>query len=289
MNFRERAVLFPCGDEELVGVLALPAIPKGDVGVIVVVGGPQYRAGSHRQFTLLARDLAAQGVPVLRFDYRGMGDSEGEVRSFEAVDEDICAAIDTFVQDVPRLRRVVLWGLCDGASAAVLYAGTDRRVAGLVLLNPWVRTVAGEARVYLRHYYVRRLLSRDFWRKFLSGRVAVAASLGGVVDMARAARQTGGEGSGEVPASLSDRMVEHLGASELPLLILLSGKDFVAREFESCISASGAWARVLARADVLRFDEANHTFSSRRWRHAVAAHSLQWVLDLSEAIEEARV
>ena len=42
-------------------------------GMLIVVGGPQYRAGSHRQFTLLARDVAATGVPTMRFDYRGMG------------------------------------------------------------------------------------------------------------------------------------------------------------------------------------------------------------------------
>ncbi|KAB8057318.1 hydrolase 1, exosortase A system-associated, partial [Janthinobacterium violaceinigrum] len=58
----------------LVGILSLPAAP-GPRGVLIVTGGPQYRVGSHRQFVLLARALAAQGVPVLRFDLRGMGDS----------------------------------------------------------------------------------------------------------------------------------------------------------------------------------------------------------------------
>ena len=48
-----------------------------------MVGGPQYRVGSHRQFTLMARAFAAAGYPVLRFDYRGIGDSEGESRGFE--------------------------------------------------------------------------------------------------------------------------------------------------------------------------------------------------------------
>lgn len=281
-------MLFPCGGGELLGVLAQPAVTRGDVGLIVVVGGPQYRAGSHRQFTLLARDLAAKGVPVFRFDYRGMGDSDGEARSFEAVDEDIRAAIDAFLAAHRAVRRVVLWGLCDGASAAALYAGSDARVAGLVLLNPWVRTAASEARVYLKHYYLRRLMSRDFWRKFLSGGVAVGASLGGVVDMARAARQTGQEAA-DAPASLAERMARRLNSSGLPLLILLSGKDFVAREFEASTAGDGAWTQVLASAQVLRFAEANHTFSSQRWRDAVAAHSLQWVLGLSHSVEEAGI
>jgi len=34
----------------------------------------------------------------MRFDYRGMGDSEGEARTFESVQDDIRIAIDTFFQ-----------------------------------------------------------------------------------------------------------------------------------------------------------------------------------------------
>src|SRR5690349_24048098 len=54
-------------------------------GVLLVVGGPQYRVGSHRQFALLCRRLAGRGVPALRFDYRGMGDADGAARTFESV------------------------------------------------------------------------------------------------------------------------------------------------------------------------------------------------------------
>ncbi len=140
---QRHALAFSCEGERLYGVLDLPARAHKR-GVLVVVGGPQYRAGSHRQFTLLARTLADQGIAAMRFDYRGMGDSEGEPRSFESIDADLRAAIDTFFREAPGLEEVVLWGLCDAASAALLYAATDARVAGLVLLNPWVRTESGE-------------------------------------------------------------------------------------------------------------------------------------------------
>ncbi|HBZ05431.1 MAG TPA: hydrolase 1, exosortase A system-associated, partial [Massilia sp.] len=49
-----------CRGAWLYGIVSLPAAPHPR-GVLIVVGGPQYRAGSHRQFTLLARDLAAAG------------------------------------------------------------------------------------------------------------------------------------------------------------------------------------------------------------------------------------
>jgi len=58
----ERAFTFSCQGSELVGIAHLPAV-EADRGVLIVVGGPQYRAGSHRQFLLLARELAREGVP----------------------------------------------------------------------------------------------------------------------------------------------------------------------------------------------------------------------------------
>jgi len=75
----EIPVTFGCEDISLVGVLHAPeAAPS--LGFVFVVGGPQYRVGSHRQFVLLARDLASHGAAVLRFDCRGMGDSGGFFR-----------------------------------------------------------------------------------------------------------------------------------------------------------------------------------------------------------------
>ena len=175
MRYEERAISFACGEAALVGILSLPAQASAR-GVVIVVGGPQVRTGSHRQFTLLARALAAAGTPVLRFDYRGMGDSEGAVRDFESVDEDVRAAIDRFQQEVPGLAEVVLWGLCDGAAASALYAPQDARVRGLVLLNPWVRTDEGAARATLKHYYRGRLLDAGLWKKLASGRFDVLAA-----------------------------------------------------------------------------------------------------------------
>ena len=76
----EDPLSFGCGDETLIGVLARPAL-ETRVGVVIVVGGPQTHVGSHRQFVLLSRHLAAGGVPCFRFDVRGMGDSTGITRT----------------------------------------------------------------------------------------------------------------------------------------------------------------------------------------------------------------
>ena len=179
MNYTEQTVSFACEQDTLAGILAVPEI-AASTGVIVIVGGPQYRAGSHRQFVLLSRTLAAAGYAVLRFDHRGMGDSSGTPRDFTGVSVDIAAAITTLQSRLPSVQRVALWGLCDGASAALLYchAQQDPRVHGLCLLNPWVRSEASLARAHVKHYYADRLRQKEFWAKLVSGKVAVSALTG---------------------------------------------------------------------------------------------------------------
>lgn len=188
----ERASTFEVDGEQLLGIVhPATAVVEPHRGLLLVVGGPQYRVGSHRQFLLLARHLASAGIPVFRFDYRGMGDSSGPQRDFEQIDEDIRAAIDRFQAESPGLQEVVIWGLCDAASAALFYAWQDPRVSALVLLNPWVRTEEGLAKAYLKGYYLRRLLSRDFWTSLISGRVN---PLNSIRSLAAMVRQVAGAG-----------------------------------------------------------------------------------------------
>jgi exosortase A-associated hydrolase 1 len=276
MHFEERAVTFPCGGEPLYGVLALPAQP-GRRGVLVVVGGPQYRAGSHRQFVLLARALAAAGIPVMRFDYRGMGDSGGAQRGFDSVGEDLDAAIGQFMASVPGMDEVVLWGLCDGASAAAIYAPGDARVSGLVLLNPWVRTPEGEARATLKHYYRGRLLDRGLWTKIAQGRFelrAAAQSLAGLVAKTVAPRPPAAAGK-----TLPEKMYDGLSAFDGRLLVITSGADLTAQEFADLAGSTPAWRALMAapRVTTRKLAPADHTFSRRGWRDQVALWTGDWV------------
>ena len=281
MNVTETALAFSCAGARLAGILSQPAeaAPPGELGVVIVVGGPQYRAGSHRQFVLLARALADAGFPVLRFDCRGMGDSEGEPRSFEQTGADIDAAINALQGHAPGVQRIVLWGLCDGASAALLYLHErpDPRVAGLALLNPWVRSEASLAKTHVKHYYRQRLTERAFWRKLLSGQVALGA-LAGLLRNLRAA-------FGRAPATLEktmpyqQRMAQAWGAFQGQTLLMLSENDYTAREFIEFTAASEPWRRALAGRPATRVDVAgaDHTCSQPEARRAVEEATARWL------------
>ncbi|MDE2614839.1 MAG: hypothetical protein KGL78_15480 [Burkholderiales bacterium] len=56
----ERPAIFETGGSERIGIITRPLAEPRNVGVVVIVGGPQYRVGSHRQFALLARHLGAE-------------------------------------------------------------------------------------------------------------------------------------------------------------------------------------------------------------------------------------
>lgn len=275
----ERCVCFRCDGETLVGVLHAADVPLDDLGVLVIVGGPQYRVGSHRQFVLMARALAKAGVPTFRFDYRGMGDSSGDRRDFTAVAGDLRAALDTFCGELPTLRRVVVFGLCDAASAALMHLSTDGRVCGLVIANPWVRSEAGAAKAVVRHYYGRRLLQRSFWSKVLTGEFRPAAALSGFVRLVRLAAVSDRSSAPQPSLPFQESMRQGFERLSCPVLLVLSERDLTAREFEDLCSAEAGWSRLLARPGVTRFRVlgADHTFSSRRDRDAVADRVVGWL------------
>ncbi len=289
--------MFSCEDNSLCAIAHLPQ-PTKQCGVLIVVGGPQYRVGSHRQFLLLARELASHGFPVLRFDYTGMGDSEGEQKSFENIDADLRAAIDVFYQQHLDLKQVVIWGLCDAASAALFYAYQDQRVKGLILLNPWVYTTQGAAKTYLKHYYLHRLFSRELWGKIVSGKFDIVASIGSLAPMLKKIISTSLNGNTDnssadssqvisVDLPLPERMRQGLERFQYPVLCILSGDDLTASEFKELIAADKNWQQLFSQQRIqrLNFDESDHTFSRAVWRNQVAEWTIGWLQKLEQSLQ----
>ncbi|MGC3984921.1 MAG: hydrolase 1, exosortase A system-associated [Pseudorhodoferax sp.] len=280
--FHESAVSFACGDETLQGVLATP--PTGaaqrTVGVLIVVGGPQVRVGSHRQFVALARRLAAQGYASLRFDVRGMGDSTGGPRSFEDLQDDIAAGIETLLA-TPHVERVALWGLCDAASASLLYmdATGDTRVAGVALLNPWVRSAQSLAQTHVKHYYRQRLLQGAFWRKLLQGGVGLQALRDLATSLARLRRP---------PPAAQRTFQQRMASGWLQcgprLLVLLSDTDWTAREFEEQFNTGADWVRARQHKNVAwhGIADADHTLSGAAARTAAEDLTLAWLREMDD-------
>lgn len=268
---------FDCRGVPLFGILTRPRGASEPIGVVIVVGGPQYRVGSHRQFVLLARALADAGFPCLRFDYRGMGDSHGEPIAFEDAEADIEAAVATLRERVPALSSVALVGLCDGATVSA-FAARAVGACALALINPWVRSEAGSAEATLRHYYKGRIADAGFWRKLARGGIDVRAALAGLWrTAARVVRSRFGQGHAD--DGLAARMGRSLLSHPCPTLIVLSGRDQTAAEFSLAANRPGILRRALERASASRVEVAgaDHTFSTARRRDELAALTIGWL------------
>jgi pimeloyl-ACP methyl ester carboxylesterase len=161
----ERAVTFGLNDS-LVGIITQASRPDPTLPVVVAInGGILVRAGQGRVYVSLARRLAALGYRMLRFDLSGIGDSltrgDGLSPGSAAVD-DICLALDFFAT---AGERVVLLGLCDGATLAAHRASIDPRVVGAMLIDPLIPRTAR----YRRLHFQQRLAHRTTWSELADG------------------------------------------------------------------------------------------------------------------------
>lgn len=286
-RFTESALTFQCDGRTLIGILTVPVDPTvARRGVVIVVGGPQYRVGSHRQFVRLARRLATGGHCTLRFDHRGMGDSEGRRTSFEEIGPDIRAAVEALCARCPQVSEVTLWALCDAASAALMHASDFRNVNAMVLLNPWVRSSGSLARTHVKHYYPARLLHADFWRKLLRRELDIRTSLRSAISsvrlaMTRSTTTCGAQDGGDFQTKMADGLRRFRGS----VLLVMSGNDLTAKEFVEYTQSAPAWRGLLALPSIeqLTLPEADHTFSRAAWRAEVEEATAAWLSRLDTA------
>ncbi len=287
-SFNEQAFAFEVTDKQVTGILHPALEPRSGTGLLIIVGGPQYRIGAHRQYVHLARHCAKGGFPVMRFDYRGIGDSEGDYPGFRSVEPDVHRAIDEFLARDKKINNVVIWGLCEGASACLLGAQKHPAVSGLVLVNPWVRSEAGLAKAYVKHYYTDRLKDPELWKKLFSGKMNLGGAIGGFLgNFKKAFSGKPAAGNGEpysqpeeiTEENFPEKMLEGLQGFTGRVLLVQSEVDMVAREFDDLVRGSRDWKAAFEEKDFTRRDIAgsDHTFSSEPWRKAVAEATLDWL------------
>jgi exosortase A-associated hydrolase 1 len=207
-----------------------------------------------------------------------MGDSDGAMQGFEAAAPDVGAAIDALLQTAPEVQQVVLWGLCDAASIALMCAARHRAVTGLVLANPWVRDSTSLAAATVKQYYRDRLLHAEFWRKVLSGRFNWISSLRSLgANLLAMFGRSPGERSER--GNFREDMARGMRRFRGPILLLLSGDDLTAREFIEYASNAPEWAGLLdaERVRTVHLPKADHTFSRRAWKTRVEEETVSWI------------
>jgi pimeloyl-ACP methyl ester carboxylesterase len=153
---------------------------------VLLCPGIKTRVGPHRLYRKLVPPFIERGIPVLRVDFRGLGDSEGEWpdESIEQIYrltelghcvDDARRALD-WLESRFGIRQCIVGGLCGGAITALHLATQDRRLAALYAIGLPVRldgpfqqhgASKGELRSQ-RSRFLRKLRRPGSWMRFLS-------------------------------------------------------------------------------------------------------------------------
>jgi exosortase A-associated hydrolase 1 len=196
----------------------------GANGLLIVSGGNETRAGPFSTQAQLAARIAAAGHPVLRFDRRGVGDSEGVNMGFRNEAEDIAAALVAFRRECPALKRVVAFGNCDAASALMLSGGEG--FDGLILSNPWTyedeQADAPPPPAAIRARYAAKLKNPRELARLVTGKVNPG-------DLLRSLRQAASPSLG--PSGLAEAMAAGLTRYGGPVRILVAERDRTGQAF----------------------------------------------------------
>lgn len=295
--FRNRSGL------KLFGILHMPdGGTPGDLAIILLSPGIKMRVGPERLYCVLSERLVSLGFPVLRFDFYGLGDSEGELS--EELMKDVYNHIEVgrFTDDTVDAmnwmtrehgaRRFILSGLCGGAITGLLTAKNDSRVAGLLALaitpllasrsaDPSLYITSGQA-AELRRTYLSKLTNPRAWLRLLTLRTDFSLLWR---SLQRGGRQHLAQ---QVPAAMASpdnasplfppaffAMTE----SQRPILLVFGSADRLFWEYEEKFAAryKDRLASLPLYYQVHTIPQANHVLSFEPWQQEMLDVAQAWL------------
>jgi dienelactone hydrolase len=276
--FNELAVQFG-RSASLVGILSRPPseVPIRRPAVVILNTGIAHRIGHHRMYVKMARELAALGHLVFRFDFSGIGDSASRgdhLNPIEAHQADLAEALDWLTVSCD-VNEVVLIGLCAGAEIALRYGHSDKRVVGLVLLDP---TIPPTARFYA-HYISRRITQLRSWWSFVSGRGRIFEALSERARLAfgAAPAQTATAADHRIRSELEQLYLKSLDRN-LKVLIVQTGGPLEGRQsYREQLFDALPNVPFQGWVSLEYFKDADHTFTSESERARLQDLVLGWI------------
>lgn len=244
MSYTEKQVAFENKEQRIYGFLHMPDGDGPHPAVVMLHGFGGNHIEPHALFPKTARALASEGIGVLRFDFRGSGDSEGEFKDITIQDEvdDALKAI-SFLETQPEIdkSRLGVIGLSMGGLVASFTAAARKDLRAVVLWS----AVAN--------------LGQLFLSSGMAGQAETAVAEG-ILDGGGLALNLA-----FVQEALTFNPVEAIKSYEGPVLIVHGTAD----ETVPCEHSNLYRSALGDRSDLRLIEGADHTYSSLAWEGAV--------------------
>jgi uncharacterized protein len=282
---------------------------RRDVAVVLLSPGVKTRVAPHRLYNKMAAALTAQGFTVLRFDFYGLGDAEGEVPLRQLRDLYGSVALGRYVGDTRDALdwlahthgygRFIVGGLCGGALTGLLTAPQDPRVAGILALglpvmldsadlDPRQFMTVGQL-TSLRGRYLQKALDPKAWLRVLSFKTdfrLMVKSFGTLLARRKPAPASA-PASGVAPAAgIPANMNPHFAPAFFrtaeagrPMLVLFSEADRLYWEFDEKFVTPNRqrFDACAAKIDLHVIKSANHVLTFEPWQAEMQAHLRSWL------------
>lgn len=293
-------LVFECEGQKLVGILTCPVNSQKTIKSVLITlpaGGPQYRVGLARGLVKQAEYYATKGLATLRFDYRGIGDSDGEFQGFDSVVPDLESAIAAVKAELPELDSVVLSGGCNAASAIMMHAWRFPMVKAIIVNNPYLgkHNLADKAKLF--HFY-NRIKQKSFWVKLFSGQydiksyfsrsskasktqdrkidknVAKPNSQPNNSSLLRASSSANNQ-----PGFIIEQMLKGMKSYRGNCLMFLSENSIQSNEFRVLLKTSRQWKKLFKRknTNIMSLANADQNISSVKSQEKVREMAGSWL------------
>jgi alpha/beta superfamily hydrolase len=104
-----------------------------------------------------APELLKNGINIVMFDFAGCGQSEGEYISLGWYEKDDVRLVIDFVQKLPGVGTIGLWGRSMGAATTMFYSHSDKRIKAICMDSPF-----GDFKLLAKELCLKHITLPDF-------------------------------------------------------------------------------------------------------------------------------
>ncbi|MEW8369097.1 MAG: alpha/beta hydrolase [Candidatus Thiodiazotropha sp.] len=276
-------------------------VEQKDAVILLLSPGVKMRVAPHRLYNKMADEFVNQGYVVARFDFSGLGDSEGEIEEDLLADFYNTVQFGRYVNDTVdamdwaerkyKKNRFILAGLCGGAITGLLAGQVDERVEALLSLNiPVILDGSNQDKTKyltegqldrLKKNYLKRLFDLKSWLRLLTFKSDYKLLFKSLIRKNKkrdSKKQQDNAVDSNINPLFEPAFMDWIDRSK-KMLLIFSGSDRLTWEYNEKFATPNKdkLDAINGGFEVHVVDEANHIFSYKSWYEEMMKLSLQWL------------